>query len=81
MKKIFTIAAILCMGFASMGFDEAPDTSLSKADIVYICTGPKAKVYHRSKHCGGLNNCSGTVKAVRLSEVSGHRRPCRKCVK
>lgn len=80
MKKILTIAAILCMGFASMGFAEAPDTSLSKADIVYICTGPKAKVYHRSKHCRGLNNCSGTVKKMSMKEAR-HRRPCRICAR
>lgn len=26
-----------------------------KSDIVYICTGPKAKVYHKYKDCRGLD--------------------------
>lgn len=49
---------------------------------VYICTGPKARVYHNSSRCKGLRRCSGTIKKVSLEKARAmHRRPCRICVK
>lgn len=46
-------------------------------ETVYICTGPKAKVYHATEDCRGLERCSGEVKAVPKSSTD--RRPCRIC--
>ena len=47
---------------------------------VYICTGPRSKVYHKTDNCKGLRRCSGTVKKVDLSyaEKIG-RRKCKMC--
>ena len=58
----------------------APSCSTAEAangGEVYICTGPKAKVYHTSPNCKGLNKCSGSVKKVSRSSVK--RRACRIC--
>lgn len=47
---------------------------------VYICTGPKAKSYHRKPDCRGLNKCSGKVKCVTLGEARKiGRKECRIC--
>ena len=43
----------------------------STNSVVYICTGPKAAVYHRTKHCSGLNRCSGDIVSVSLSKAKG----------
>jgi hypothetical protein len=31
---------------------------------VYICTGPKANVYHLTNTCKGMNRCSGDIVGV-----------------
>ena len=50
------------------------------SERVYICTGPKAKVYHRSRSCKGLKKCSGSIKAVSVLDAkSMGRRACRIC--
>ena len=47
---------------------------------VYICTGPKAKVYHRTARCSGLNRCSGDIVSVSLEKAKQMgRRACKKC--
>lgn len=47
---------------------------------VYICTGPRSRVYHKTENCKGLRRCSGSVKKVDVSyaEEIG-RRKCRMC--
>lgn len=50
-----------------------------KSDIVYICTGSKAKVYHKYKDCRGLDRCSGSIKEISLDEAKKIRRPCKIC--
>lgn len=52
-----------------------------KSDTVYICTGPKAKVYHKYNDCRGLERCSGEVKEISLEKAKKIRRPCRICYK
>lgn len=48
--------------------------------MVYICTGPKAKAYHKTKDCSGLNRCSGNIVAVSQSKAREMgRHPCKKC--
>ena len=47
---------------------------------VYICTGPKAKAYHRTDRCSGLNRCSGDIVSVSLEKAKQMgRTPCKKC--
>lgn len=47
---------------------------------VYICTGPKATVYHSRSNCRGLNRCSGEIKKVSLQTAQNEgRRPCKIC--
>lgn len=67
---------VLLSSMSSCASAEATGT-----DYVYICTGPKAKVYHHDKKCKGLSKCSGTVKSIHINEASGTRRPCRMCAK
>lgn len=54
---------------------------VKKSDkIVYICDGPKAKVYHSSPNCRGLNRCSGNIVKVSVSKAKEMgRRPCKIC--
>ena len=52
-----------------------------KIKYVYICTGPKAKVYHITPKCKGLTKCSGDIKKVTLEEIQKSRRACKLCVR
>ena len=47
---------------------------------VYLCTGPRTKVYHKTDRCKGLRRCSGTIKKVDVAyaEKIG-RRKCKMC--
>lgn len=47
--------------------------------MVYICTGPNAKVFHRYKDCKGLDRCSGDIISISLDEIIDYRRPCKIC--
>ena len=52
----------------------------AQATKVYICTGPKAQVFHATTNCSGLSRCSGSI--VSLTEAQARakgRRPCKKC--
>lgn len=58
----------------------AISTSCKNEETVYICTGPKAEVYHARKNCRGLNRCSGSIKTVSPSKaVQMGRRACKIC--
>ncbi len=52
-------------------------TEAATGGWVYICTGPKAKVYHSTPNCRGLKKCSGSIKKLPASSVN--RRPCKVC--
>ena len=56
--------------------------ALNGNEIIYICTGPKAKVYHHTPKCKGLRKCNGNIKPVtkEKAETMG-RRACRICSK
>ena len=55
-------------------------TSSRNDETVYICTGPKAEVYHSRTNCRGLNRCSDDVKKVTLSKaIEMGRRACKIC--
>ena len=51
----------------------------TSSTTVYICTGPKAKVYHKYKDCKGLNRCSGDIVAISLEKAKKTRRACKIC--
>lgn len=73
--KVMAIGGLLV---ASSGFSSCVSAdAANESGYVYICTGPKAKVYHSTPECSGLKKCSGTVKKVQRSSTK--RRGCRKC--
>ena len=54
--------------------------STPSGNYVYICTGPKATVYHKTSDCRGLNRCSGSIKKVSEAQAkSMKRRRCQIC--
>lgn len=71
MKKVFFLF-LFCLPLMSMNID-TPEKK------VYICTGPKAKVYHSTSKCKGLNRCSRKVIAVSYEKIKGKRRACKTC--
>ena len=72
MKKLtLTLFAILLLSSFTL------DNSSSS---VYICNGPKAKVYHSINNCRGLNRCSGDIVSVSLAKAKKMgRRECKIC--
>ncbi|MGE4308921.1 hypothetical protein [Bacteroides sp.] len=73
MKKLLLLT-FFCLPLLSMS------TGIEKAASMYICTGPKATVYHASKKCRGLNRCSGEVKEISLADAKEmKRRACKIC--
>lgn len=78
MTKLTTklLGLILILGsWVSVTGCATTDAAQDKA--VYICTGPKAKVYHSTPDCKGLSRCSDTIKKV--SKSSTKRKGCRIC--
>jgi hypothetical protein len=52
------------------------------SQIVVICTGEYAKVYHNKENCTGLNNCKGEIiKVLQSDAVNKYKlqRPCCVC--
>ncbi len=70
MKKLIILTFLL--SFPLIGMETANET-------VYICTGPKAVVYHKTKDCRGLSKCSDDVVSVSLEKISKTSRPCKIC--
>lgn len=64
MKKLIILAFLLT--FPLLGMETANET-------VYICTGPKAVVNHKTKDCKGLSKCSDDVISVSLEKISKTR--------
>lgn len=73
MKNILLLF-LFCLPLLSMQVETPVKT-------VYICTGPKAQVYHATSKCRGLNRCSGDIKAVSLEDIKKSRRACKICYK
>lgn len=49
-------------------------------NIVYICTGPQSKRYHRTSYCRGLDSCSDDIEEIDVSEAKDRgRTPCGIC--
>lgn len=52
--------------------------SIIKSDYVFICNGPKSKVYHRTISCKGLSRCSTEIqKTTTQIAIKKGRRECR----
>lgn len=52
------------------------------AETVYVCTGPKAKRYHKTGACMGLGSCSKEIVAVdRTTAENRGKTPCKVCYK
>ena len=52
----------------------------TKEATVYICTGPKAKKYHATQTCRGLNRCSGSIRQLSVSSAKAKGfTPCKIC--
>jgi len=75
MKKLLLLM-VFCLPLLSM------TTGVENPSSVYICTGPKAIVYHATNKCRGLNRCSGEIKAINLADAKEMgRRACKICYK
>jgi hypothetical protein len=49
---------------------------------VYICTGPNAYAYHKTKTCRGLRHCTGEIKEISLAQAKkDNRKACKLCYK
>lgn len=76
MKSLIILSLYIFLGTVPTG--STSDNSANS--VVYICTGPKAETYHKSKGCRGLNRCSGSIRAISLSKAKGMgRRACKIC--
>jgi hypothetical protein len=58
-------------------------TTSAYSQMVFICTGEYAEVYHSNKNCRGLNNCKSDIDEVNKSYAINYksRRPCCICWK
>lgn len=76
MKLLAIISLYLVLG--NVFTESVSDNSANS--VVYICTGPKAETYHKSKCCRGLNRCSGSIKAISMVKAKEMgRRACKIC--
>lgn len=49
---------------------------------VYICTGPNAYAYHKTRNCRGLRRCTGEIKEISLAQAKKeNRKACKLCYK
>lgn len=49
---------------------------------VYVCTGPNAYAYHKTKTCRGLRHCTGEIKEISLAQAKkDNRKACKLCYK
>lgn len=68
----------LCMIFGTISTGSVSGNSANS--VVYICTGPKAEVYHKIARCRGLEHCSDDVVSVSLAKAKEMgRRACKIC--
>lgn len=88
MKRLFFIASLIVICFASC--DSKPQRSSSlygfasfadeEEEMVYICTGPYSKKYHKTEDCQWLGSCSEEIEEVTLEEAEEMgKTPCKGC--
>lgn len=88
---LFPVLCLLCLGIPiySLLSDKKEteinglyDSNTKSTEYVYVCTGPKAKSYHKDENCMGLQSCSAEVEQVSIEEAKDEgRKPCRYCCK
>ena len=77
-KSIF-IALVLFSAIGGTTASTKKNTSILSG-TVYICTGPKARKFHSSPNCRGLNRCSGNIKSLSVSVAQSKGfTPCKIC--
>lgn len=60
--------------------DKIAGESFQNERVVYICTGPSAKKYHRIRTCRWLDNCSGEIEELPIEKAKARgKHPCRGC--
>lgn len=68
MKTFLLFAILFCSSIENHG--------------VYICTGPNAYAYHKTKTCRGLRHCTGEIKEISLAQAKkNNRKACKLCYK
>lgn len=78
--KVMLLAVFLALGVYFSFYEPYPDSQeLAMREVVYICNGPYAEVYHKAKSCDGLSKCSGKKIKTNKEDVKDARRPCRIC--
>ena len=76
MKRILLAMALSTPLFCS----NIANSVEGETQIVYICTGPQSKVYHKHSDCKGLRSCSKDIRKVTLDKAkSMKRRACKWC--
>ncbi|WP_301345958.1 MULTISPECIES: hypothetical protein [Muribaculaceae] len=78
--SIFAAFVMVCLPAVSVDSSNHMAELPQASAMVYICTGPKAKVYHSTSKCKGLKKCSGSVKKITKAEAQKiGRRACKVC--
>lgn len=79
MRTIFTAILLIAAGAFTIPANPVPADQQANETYVYICTGPKAKKYHRYSDCKGLNKCSGQIKKISLTQAKRSYTACKIC--
>ena len=60
--------------------DKVAGDPIRKERVVYVCTGPSAKKYHRIRTCRWLDNCSGEIEELTIERAEARgKHPCKGC--
>ena len=81
MKKLIALAAFLTLT-TSVDFLSARNTATPHRVVyVYLCDSETAHVYHSTKDCRGLRNCTHKIIKVTLDDAVNkyNRRACKIC--
>ena len=80
MKRVL-IAIVALFFFLPLSTADASAYLAADNDVVYICTGPQSKCYHKTPTCRGLNSCSKEIiKVTKKDAIEKYgRRACQIC--
>lgn len=80
--KTLLVTLLLSCTFLSFGNDEKQDVKKTSIEYVYVCNGPSATKYHKTKNCRGLSRCSTNIEKISKSDaVKKGRSACKICYK
>lgn len=74
--SVLILSAFIWQSFAPLSTVHTERVTMQDV-TVYICV--TGEVYHSNRNCRGLKNARHEIKAVPLSKVVKHRRPCKIC--